>query len=243
MLLKTVFSFAVENGYHAAFVDVFPKHEHLVALFSDFGFMDVQRKPSGEMIMLKMFRPGIANAPLDPLAFNVTYGPFAVRMGSAQVFVVPIQPRFHQLLFPESELQLQIKTERHPFSNSIRKAYLCHSALRQVSPGDLLLFYCSTPTQAATALGVVDGSLASDRAPALARFVGRRTVYAYREIERMATKPVLALLFRLSRVLPSAWPLDLLVRAGIVRRAPQSIVKVQRPEALAWIADQLGAWR
>ncbi len=40
----------------------------------------------------------------------------------------------------------------------------------------------------------------------VARFVGRRTVYSFAEIERMATKPILSLLIRFARGLPE--PLD-----------------------------------
>lgn len=243
LLLKTLFAYINENSYTTAFVEVFPKHEYLLRLFEDFGFRRTESKSNGEIVMIKAFRPEPDAPALGALEFNITYGPFALTMTGAQVFVVPIQPRFHQLLFPESEQQLQLKTELHPFSNSIRKAYLCHAVLRKIKPGDLLLFYCSQVTQAVTAIGVVEETLTSRKAAEIARYVGKRTVYPYVEIERMAAKPVLAILFRLSRFVPGAWPLDLLVRAGIVRSAPQSIVRVRNSEAHSWIANQLGAWR
>jgi hypothetical protein len=46
----------------------------------------------------------------------------------------------------------------------------------------------------------------------LARFVGKRTVYPLNEIVAMCRRPVLAILFRLARVLPPA-PMSL---AGLV---------------------------
>ncbi len=242
LLLKAVFTYFVQNGYAATFVDVLPKHENLISLFEDFGFGAVATKARGELVMLKRFVPVPTETPLRPLEFNILYGPHAVRVADAQVFVIPIQPRFNQLLFPEAEQQLQLKSEVHPFANSMRKAYLCNSVIRKIGPGDLLLFYCSAPTQAVTAIGVADGTLVSGHAPALARYVGRRTVYPYSEIEKMTKASVLAILFRLARVLPSAWPLDLLARAGIIRNAPQSIVQVRSSEAISWIATQIGAW-
>jgi len=243
LLLKALFAYLHENAYTRTFVEVFPKHEYLLRLFKDFGFRTVGAKESGELVMSKAFRPPPDAPALGALDFNVTYGPFALTLTGAKVFVVPIQPRFHQLLFPESEQQLQLRTELHPFSNSSRKAYLCHAGLRQIKAGDALLFYCSQITQAVTAVGVVEDTLTSNRAALIARYVGKRTVYPYVEIERMAAKPVLAILFRLSRFVPDAWPLDLLVRTGIVRSAPQSIVRVRNSEAVSWIANQLGAWR
>ncbi len=193
--------------------------------------------------MLKSFKPAPDDAPLAPLDFNVRYGPFSLMIQGARVFIIPIQPRFNKLLFPESEQQLQFGTEVHPFANSIRKAYLCHSAVRIIQPGDLLLFYCSAPTQAITAVGVADGTLVSNQASMVARYVGKRTVYPYSEIEKMAVAPILAILYRLSRVLPSAWPLDLLTRTVIIRRAPQSVAQIKNLEAISWVARQLGAWQ
>jgi GNAT superfamily N-acetyltransferase len=110
LLLKTVFAYFTRNDYGATFVDVLPKHEHLIDLFDDFGFQPVLTKSTTELVMLKRFQPGPNEATLGPLAFNVAYGPHAIRLSGAQIFVIPIQPRFNQLLFPESEQQLQFKT-------------------------------------------------------------------------------------------------------------------------------------
>lgn len=241
LLLKSIFNYTTENAYKAAFIEVFPKQQRLINLLMDFGFCPVAAKPSGESVLLKTFRPRSADPSLGAYDFNVAYGPHAIKMAGARAFVIPIQPRFHQLLFPESEHQLQLTTELHPFANSIRKAYLCHATLRSLRPGDLVLFYCSAPVQAVAAVGVVDDFLVSGSPAAIARYVGKRTVYAYSEIERMAAKPILAILFRLSRILKKSWPLDLLTRSGIIQTAPQSIVHVRRPEALSWLATQLDA--
>lgn len=239
LLLKAVFQYLTENAYSATFVEVFPKHEYLMRLFGEFGFSLFETKSNGELVMRKVFQAPPDAPALTPLEYNVLYGPHRLTMAAADVFVVPIQPRFHQLLFPESETQLQLRTELHPFSNSIRKAYLSHAVQRQLKAGDVLLFYCSQVAQAVMAVGVVEGTVVSDKAAELARYVGKRTVYPYVEIERMATRRVLAILFRLSRFVAGGWPLDLLVRTGIVRAAPQSIVRVRSPEALAWIAKEL----
>jgi hypothetical protein len=239
LILKTVFAYLVENRYHGVFVEVFPKHQELFTLLSDFGFEDRCPSEKGERVLLKTLQPEANSAHLSPIDFHIRYGPNLFTLAGINVFVVPIRPVYHALLFPELSTQLALATESHPFGNSIRKAYLCHSKIRKIQAGDVILFYRSKSEQAVTAVGVAEGTLVSSDAPTIARFVGRRTVYPYAEIEEMATKPVLAVLFRLARCLKKSWELDLLKRTGIVARAPQSFMQVKR-EQIPWIAGQLG---
>jgi hypothetical protein len=240
LLLKTVFSYLVENRYQHVYAEAFAKHQELFSLLGDFGFHDVRASSKGERVLLKALRPlGDHTAPQGPLEYNVRYGPHALTLTGAKVFVVPIKPRYHDLLFPEARTQLVLESESRPFGNSIRKAYLSHSHIRKIAPGDALLFYRSELNQAVTAIGVAEETLVSDDVVAIARFVSQRTVYSYEEIRTLAKKPVLAVLFRLSRIVGTPWSLDLLMQTGIVRRAPQSFMQVA-PEAMRWIANQLG---
>lgn len=243
LLLKALFGYLVENRYEAAFVEVFAKQQQLVALFADFGFEDIAESPKGERVLRKHLRPrDPERIRLGPLDYNIKYGPHALTLSAARVFVVPIQPRYHALLFPELEEQLALATESNPFGNSIRKAYLCHSKIQKVAAGDILLFYRSEKQQAVAAIGVAEATMRATDAVAIARFVGKRTVYPFSEIEKMATKPVFAVLFRLARTLKTPWSVDLLKSTGIIKRAPQSFMEVQR-EVHPWIAEQLNAPR
>ncbi len=239
LLLKTVFAFLVENRYQSVFIEAFPKQQELFTLLTEFGFEDIRGSSKGERVLLKKLRqPEPETERLDPLKYNVKYGPHALTLVGAQVFVVPIRPQYHKLLFPELEQQLLLATESHPFGNSIRKAYLCHSQIRKIASGDAILFYRSGTNQAVSAVGVVERTLVSSDPLEVARFVGTRTVYSYAEIEEMSAKPILAVLFRLARTLKPRWEVDLLKRAGIIKRAPQSFMQVHG-KAVDWIATQL----
>lgn len=239
LLLKTVFAYAVENAYAGMFVEAYAKQQELFTLLADFGFQDIRESSKGERVLFKQLQPAANTSQLPPLEYNIRYGPNSFTLAGAKAVVVPIQPRYHRLLFPELESQLILPTESHPFGNSIRKAYLSNSRIRKLSAGDVLLFYRSTEHQAVTAVGIVEDTMVSSDATRVATFVGRRTVYSFDEIEGLAKKgPVLAVLFRLARPLPQPWTLDLLIRAGIIRRAPQSFMQVSG-EAVSWIANQL----
>ena len=188
--------------------------------------------------MAKALKPDLTAATMDAVEYNVTFGPRYFRVENVPGYIVPIQPRYHAMLFPEAEVQLPLMASSHPFGNSIRKAYLCHSNLRRLAPGAFLLFYRSQDVRAVCVLGVVEDTIVSDEAREIARFVGKRTVYSFNEIEQMAAKPVLGVLFRQSRLLDRPWPLDLLKRSGIVNGPPQSFAAI--PEsAQRWLIHQL----
>jgi len=239
LLLKTLFGYLVKNEFDGVFVEVLPKHQELFDLFADFGFLDVRESSKHERVLFKALKPPAQHAEkLTPLEFNIRYGPFALTLAGANVYVVPIRPQFHRLLFPELEPQLVLRTESHPFGNSIRKAYLSHSHIRKITAGDVLLFYRSQISPAITAIGVAESTLVSSNPSDVAHFVGKRTVYSFEEIVAMAAKPILAVQFRLARGAKPAWELDQLIKEGIIKRAPQSFMQVAE-EGVKWVASRL----
>lgn len=78
----------------------------------------------------------------------------------------------------------------------------------------------------------------SDRANEIARYVGTRTVYPYSQIEAMCSKPVLAIKFRLVRLLKAAIPLSDMLGQNILAGAPQSITKLDGA-TVQWLRDRM----
>ncbi|MBI2918758.1 MAG: GNAT family N-acetyltransferase [Chloroflexi bacterium] len=241
LLLKTVFEYAWQNKYDFIYLTVFENHGGLITLLEDFGFQEQPPKTRlGELVLVKRITFGAADlAAHDPLQFNIRYGPHGLKLDGTAAFAVPIEPRYHKLLFPEAEAQLQLMPGTHPFGNSIRKAYLCHAATRQLSPGALLYFYRSEDVQGFSCVGVVEATLASRSPRKIARFVGKRTVYSFREIEGMCNHEVLAILFRQARILEPPIPLKDLQDNSVLLSPPRSIVRIPR-EGAAWLHARLG---
>jgi GNAT superfamily N-acetyltransferase len=243
LLLKTTFEHARVNGYDVIYLTVYPRHQELIDLLGEFGFAQYSVLSDGQLVMLKDRRPDLT-ADLDSLAFHVRHGPPAIKGVDASTYVVPIQPRYHELLFPEQSggYQMRLFDDRdQPFGNALRKAYLSRSGIRSLNAGALLLFYRSTDSQAVTTLGILEKWIASDEPAEIARFVGKRTVYAYDEIAEMcAGNVVLALLFRQDRVFSPAMALADLVEHRVIRGAPQSITQANA-EGLSWLAEQIKA--
>jgi GNAT superfamily N-acetyltransferase len=246
LLLKAMFEYRRTNGYDFAYVTAFERQDGLIRLFEDFGFSRwVERSPRGEVVLVKGFRASETDRETTtPLDFHVRFGPPALNPDPRQTFVVPIQPEFHRLLFPDAESQLSLGLRLdeldRPFGNSLRKAYLCHAQVRALAPGATLLFYRSHDLKALTCVGVVERSSREDDVTEIARIVGKRTVYSYQQIEELAAKPVLTILFRQDRILEVPIPLADMVQAQLLSAHPQSITTIKE-EGFQWMMGRIGA--
>ena len=143
-----------------------------------------------------------------------------------------------RLAFPEATLQPSFFGGIHPCGNALRKAYLCNAATREIESGDVLLFYRSDDVKAVTVIGVAEETIVSNRATEVARFIGKRTVYPFTEIQKLCTKQVLAILFRQSRVLAKILGIETLIGNRIISSAPQSITKINL-SSRKWIQTYL----
>lgn len=240
LLLKTIFHYAHENKYDWIYITVFEKYTSLISLLEDFGFQDVGRKTDiGELILTKpiSFLEEDYDS-FEPLPFNIRYGPFALKTQGVDSYIVPIQPRYHRLLFPEIEKQMELQPGNRPFGNSIRKGYLSNAQIRSIKPGSNIFFYRSADMNSVIVIGVVEGTLISPSPIEIARYVGKRTVYAFSDIEKMCKHEVLAILFRQSRILKKPITIKELKENGVVLAAPQSIMTVQE-EASEWIQNRI----
>ncbi len=240
LLLKSVFRYACDREHDLIYVEVFEEHTGIVRLLGDFGFDEHPlRSHRGELVMVKDRRPSAADAQLDPLTFHRRFGPPAVLV--RDVFVIPIQPGWHDTLFPEARHQLELLAPAAS-GNAIKKAYLSNSHTTLVTPGAVILFYRSGDARSITAVGVVDHAARFGDPDEVRRFVGARTVYTQAEIVELCRRgDVLALLFRQDRLLSTPWPLQQLRTAGVLKSAPQSITRITDPGAITWIKAQLDA--
>lgn len=247
LLLKAIFADAEERPTASLYVEVLPKHDVLVTMLSEFGFLDCgHRTRRDELVLVKHRVPAADDVDqLDDLEYHVRFGPPALLMRQS-AYLVPIQPRWHDQLFPErirrpavEQMPLFDITDRpltHPWGNALRKAYLCNSPTSTIGAGDVLAFYRSTDARSVSAIGIVDDAIRSTDAEQVAAFVGQRTVYTLDEIAAMSrsVRGVLAIRFRQDRFINPEIPLADLRGAGVVNGWPQSITRV--PEgSMAWL--------
>ena len=244
LLLKAVFRHAHDQTRDALWLTVYPKHSELITLLTDFGFQEEGVHGTGELRLVKRLRPGITPVPSTPLEYHIAFGPPALRPAEDQIFVVPIQPRYHRTLFPDAPEHGQLSLEGvdlspRPHGNALRKAYLCHANTRQARPGATLLFYRSHDTRGITVVGVLESQLVSEDHEELLAFVGTRTVYSSAEVEAMTRRgPVLALLFRQDRFVDPPISRAEMLNSGLVRGTPQTVIRANQ-EATAWLLRRI----
>jgi hypothetical protein len=241
LLLKTIFVYAHENAFDWIYLTVFEKHDWLLALLRDFGFdPSAERTALGELVMTKPTGPAAPTNDETALDYAIRFGPCRWSWDCAGVWIVPIQPQFERILFPERQEQASLFGGSQPSGNAIRKAYLCHSQLRSLQPGDVLAFYRSTDTQGIRTLGVVENWIASSDPTKIQQFVAGRTVYSMASIQSMTGehREVLAIRFRQVLHEFTEIPFDDLKAAKVLAGPPQSIVRA-RAEGLPWLMARL----
>lgn len=251
LLLKAILMDAAESTTSTLYVEVLPSHPEVVGFLENFGFYDTgHRNERGEHVLAKSLRPAgdEVDGTLSDLDFHIRYGPPALRCAQ-QIFVVPIEPRWHDQLFPEQaperrseqlELFASGAPPTQPWGNALRKAYLCNSPSNQIGPGDVLLFYRSGDRKSISAVGIVEETLRSVDPDEVVRFVGRRTVYSPQEITYMArsVRGVLSVRFRQDRFQEPPWTFEQLRAAQVLKSWPQSITKLTGAKA-EWVRERL----
>lgn len=240
LLLKTLFGFAQKGGYDSIFVTCFLKHERLIELLGDFGFADDGPSTDNpdEHRFVKMTRPDrLAETPA--LEAHRAFGPPFVHP-RARIFVVPVRPVWHDVLFPDASMGLDIWLGSMTFGNALRKAYVSASNTRAVGPGDILLFYRSKDLGAATVVGVVEDVRICSDTDTARRFVGRRTVYQPEDLRTMIEDHGMlhAMTFRQDRILDKPLTLADLKKNGVLNGPPQSITEV-RGRGRTWMHRHL----
>ncbi len=237
LLLRAVFNLAYSKNYDWIYVTAFPKNLRIKLFLENFGFRVIGcSENSKELIIGKRLKPKEIDFNLSPLDFHILAGPKYIHKDSTS-YIIPIQPKYASILFPELEQQGCFFEGCHSFGNSILKAYLSHSKINTIYPGNTIYFYRSKDIKAIQAIGVVEKTFRSIDPDEIYSFVGKRTVYTRQTIERMCNKEVYAILFRQANSFEMPITVKLLKDNNVFIRPPQSIMSI-KPEGAKWLARQ-----
>ena len=140
--MKIIFDNALQYGVEEIYVTIFDKRdeqERLIKLLEDWGFIYFGKKTTEngiENVLVRDLSPQFNKS--NP---KLTY-PFISRKN--QNLLVPIYPPYHTELLPDSVLNNESPNdfiENEPHRNAVQKVYISRSFNRNISPGDLILFY------------------------------------------------------------------------------------------------------
>lgn len=228
LFLKAAFRYATENGCEHIFITARPEsQDYLIRVLLDFGF-DERGTYHDDMVLVKSHP--LAQPPADgmePAAYVRRFFPHYRSDPAVRKFLVPIQPGYHEILFPDyTPIQPRLFAPTGNVGNAIKLAYLCHAQTNSIQSGDILLFYRTADEMAVTSLGVVEQFEVSSDGAQIASLVSRRTVYSIEEIDELAQRPTKVILFRLVGHFSTVVPYSRLLLDGVVTGPIQSIRKV-----------------
>ena len=224
--IKIMVDYALENDINEIYITIYPKQIHLISLLEDYGFKYFTKKQTqdslgninDENIYLKIIGDSDGSFPTVNTNFASNY------------FVVPIRPKYHELLFADKEKNHQLnifeQTGNVSCSNAIKKAYLSHKETKMISSGDVLFFYLSHTEKAITNVGVVDQVYTKTDFRSFDEFkskVKKRTVYEDNILKDYYDNSFTLILFKHYFSLPDYISYELLLTKGIVNGVPQSI--------------------
>lgn len=185
--LKIIFDNALLNNVEELYVTIFDKREEqqrLISLLEDWGFVQwgtKETKNGIEQVLVRDF-----NKSVDPKP-QISF-PFVSR--NAKKFIVPIYPEYHTELFPDSILNNESPrnfVENEPHRNALKKVYISRSINRNLSPGDLVIFYRTGGTYQGviSTVGIVES--VTDNIPSEEKFVDlcrKRSVFNDVELKK-----------------------------------------------------------
>jgi hypothetical protein len=235
LFIKMAVDVSLRNGINEIYLTHFTKSsDKLVELISEYGFKKAAVKNNGEDIFVKrLTAKGFEDIKdLSPIEISKTFYPSFYDGDLVKKFVVPIQPIYHNKLFTDfSFRQTTLFEHSGEFiieGNTIKKAYLSHSNIKRIGPGDLILFYRSEDLHAITSIGVVEATyIGISEEEEILKLVGKRTVFSRDEIDNLIKEgPVSVFLFRHHLHLMRPLGIDELINSGILRGAPRSAMEL-----------------
>ncbi|MGA9097380.1 MAG: hypothetical protein WB392_00445 [Methanotrichaceae archaeon] len=234
LFIKMVVDISIKNNIDEIYLTHFTKpNDPLVELISEYGFIKAGVKNNGEDIFVKRLSLDQAEAKsLSPIDISKIFYPSFYDGDRVKKFIVPIVPKYHEKLFTDfPRRQTTLPEYNYEFvveGNTIKKAYLSHSNIKRIGPGDLLLFYRSEDKQAITSIGVVEAIYTGvEESGRILQLVGKRTVFSHEEIEEWVRKsPVSIFLFRHHFHLERPVGLKELIGAHLLKAAPESAMEI-----------------
>ena len=250
LLLKQVLWYAQTNGYDLAYLTAFEEQASLIYLLEYYGFTKTGTNARGELIYERTFlnasvSGGVADEPFR--IARLRYPRFVVDLNT-RGFGIPIREKYHDTLYPDLWSPRQCDLFAGAFNadtptrpgNTIRKVYLSRAPSRLGPPGSVLFFYKlksrDPPSQAITALGILESVSEARSTKELMQMTGGRSVYSEEELEgwkATSDRPVKVINFLLQSYVEPPISLDELRALGVVGRHPQQAIYEFDREVLA----------
>ncbi|MBA2862886.1 hypothetical protein [Methanococcus maripaludis] len=235
VLLKKAIDHCIDNSIDELYLNhiIHSNYDHLVNLITEYGFFNIGLNNNGENVFFKDLKPD--NRQLMFCNYDdifKKYYPLYYDGTRVKKLVVPIKPEYHEKLFTDYNKRTSMTLDEYfgdpdIKGDSIKKAYLSHTPVKNIKKGDILLFYRSGDHKEITSLGVLEEfkkDLTSIEE--IMNLVGNKTAYSAKDIEEIAKKPTTVMIFNMHFHLSPPISLETLKKYGILKGPPQTITEI-----------------
>lgn len=225
--IKIMIKEAIEKNIDEIYVTTFERQESLIYLLKQYGFNLVTYKNTTksddtverEAIFVKNIK--------DKSGY-----PF-VQLDNQDIFIIPVQPKYHKLLFEEAEREFQISIDDtqgiNTSANAIKKAFISNSKIKKIKPNDILLFYASHDKKAITTLGIVETTWNKfEIQEEIFNIVRKRTAYNEDELQYVTSLDSLVIMFKHCITFNTPITYNFLLDNGIVNGYIQSPISINK---------------
>lgn len=236
--LKIIFDNALLNNVDEIYLTIFDTREdqkRLIYLLEEWGFKHWGEKVTSngvEQVYVRDFSKKVLNEPRECY-------PYISR--KSRVFINPIWPDYHTELFPDSILTNESPldyVENEPHRNALKKIYISRSFFKDLSKGDLILFYRTGGKYAGviSTIGVVEDVITNiGSEEEFIRLCRKRSIFNDIELKkwwnfRQNNRPFIVNFLYIDSFPTPKVNLEKLVEMGIVKSifdAPRGFVQIE----------------
>ena len=158
-----------------------------------------------------------------------------VQLKDQGIFVFPVIPKYHKLLFEDAEESYQISIDdtqgKNTSANAIKKAFISNAKIEKIKPGDIVLFYASHNRKAITVLGIVETTWNDfESQEEIFNIVRKRTAYDEEELKLVTQLDSLVIMFKHYITFKNPITYDFLYNNGIVNGYIQGPISIERED-------------
>ena len=227
--IKIMVNEAIQKNVDEIYVTTFEKQESLIYLLEQYGFNLFTYKNTTksddtierEAIYVKNIK-------------DKSQYPY-VQIKEQGIFVFPVIPKYHKLLFEDAEGSYQISIDdtqgKNTSANAIKKAFISNAKIKKIKPGDIVLFYASHNKKAITTLGIVETTWNEfESQEEIFNIVRKRTAYDEEELKLVTNLDSLVIMFKHYITFKNPITYDFLYNNGIVNGYIQGPISIARED-------------
>lgn len=195
LFLQKMFELCIEQQINYLYLTAYEKQRHLIELLLSFGFYRINftnKQGLSEIKLIKCLNKDNIGKSSSQNSRNIH--PYYFDNSQIRKFAIPIQPEYYSTLFKDGKLReptLFDETEesiKEIQGNTIIKAYISSSRIKNLNKGDLLFFYASIKRQVIEPVGILESIKIINDYDELLETVHGKTVFSSDQLKEFIEK-------------------------------------------------------